>query len=954
MKKAARIVNLFLVFILLLLAVGISGQDLVSAQGEDGVEPLAVDQLPEPDLVFEGQYRTLFPILPDHPNDQFAPGAVPDVSGAPGYLSYVQAVNDTIQIYEKDGTDLLAFPTTIGDFWDTYAPLTGTDCDVIENHIGQPNVLFDWGSGRFILADVAYDPANIDVGPYFICVLTWEEDSAPLNDPLPVPATTYSFAIQTNTGIPHYFPDGPKMGVWQDGVYLATDMIDIENNGQVRTPRGAKVWALNKTDLMSDVHPLRFFDHYLSEQMGFHFLVPSNYNGFPPASSTPNYYAAIHPGKFYLWKFEVDWNSVTSSFGNSLNPSYTINTDTAGIWATGSIIPQRFDPTNGAGSSERVDAHGERLGSPLQYSGVDGDALWVTHPVESNSGVGLRWYEIRFDQGTGEPHFYQQGTYAPDEDYRWNGSLAVDGAGNMALGYNVSTAKTDPATTFFPEIRYTGRLKTDQVGTLYPNEMDFQMGLFPDYSGSQYDDDFIYDGPWGRQSHMSIDPLDDCVFWYTNMYYDDQSAGAEWRTAIGWFSFTHCGAGQTKRVSLSNEDVEGNKASGLDIELYSTAISDTGRYVVFSSEATNLVSGDTNGHRDVFLRDRDTDEDGLYDEPGEVKTTRISMAYDGVGQANGDSWEVSISGEWDYDLNEDGEISENEEDIDGRFIAFSSDANNLVDPGLYPDTNTARDVFVYDRFENDVEERIILASAKDGTEMDEGNGASDQPFINRSGEFVVFRSKATDMILPDPDTNGPVTDIFLRVIDQELPLDPYHTEIISVNTAGVQGDYPSMWPTISDDGTRVAFASGNGFGPGNINGDVLDVFVRIRDIPETRRITSQLGAALFKSSQPYISGDGMFIAYQSNNDAFPWLAGPPRYYQIYVDEVDAPGAPVPVSVNFFGDRGIGNSYMPAICPWPLHCLRYGCQQPGRPPARHEQRAGYLPPRSYEICRHWLD
>ncbi len=906
MKKNEFVSNLFIVFVLILTAAGLSGQNPVSAQADDDVELQVADVLPEPVRVFEGLERTLgLPPPPGmHPNDPLAPGAVPDVSGAPGYLSYVQAVNDTIEIYQKNGIVQWGFGT-INNFWLAFNPPlnTGTACDGA-NHIGQPNVLFDWGSGRFILADIAFLPANIDTGPYFICVITWEEGTP---TPTPVPGTVYSYAIQTNTGIPHYYPDAPKMGVWQDGVYLATDMVDIQNNGLVRTPRGVKVWALNKTDLMSGASPLRFRSHYLSEQMGFHHLVPSNYNGLPPAADKSNYFAAIQPGKFHLWEFDIDWNSVTSTFGdklNPLNPSYSINTDTDSIWATGSIVPQRVDPTNPNASSERVDVHGERLGSPLQYSGVDGDSLWVTHPVESNSATGLRWYEIRFDEED-KPFFYQNGTYAPDDDYRWNGSLAVDGAGNMALGYNVSTDKTDPTETFFPEIRYTGRLKTDQSGTLDQDEMLLKKGLFPAYSGSQYDLDFIDDGPWGQQSHMSVDPLDDCVFWYTNMYYNAASLGARWRTAIGWFSFPQCGAGRTKRISLSTQDVEGDKASGLDLELYSTAISDTGRYVVFSSEATNLVGDDTNpGHRDVFLRDRDTDEDGLYDEPDEVKTTRISMGYDGTSQANGDSWEVSISGIWDYDLNGDGQLSPNEKDIDGRFIAFSSDADNLVDPGIFPDTNTARDVFVYDR----LEKTIIRASVKDGTEKEVGNGASDQPFLNKSGEIVVFRSTATDLILPTVDTNGPITDIFLRELVTLTT--PDHTEIVSVDAGGLQGLGDSVTPTISDDGNLVAFASRNAFGSADPNAPALDVFVRNRLASTTIAMTSVTGNA--RSSQPYISGDGIFVAYQSRNSVAPWVAGPPVYDQIYVAPVLTPAAPVLVSVNFFGAPAVGNSYMPSI------------------------------------------
>ena len=912
MKKSTLFTNLFIVLVLILTAFGISGQNPVQAQGEDDVDLLATDAMPEPVVVFEGLDRQFFPppIPGLDPNDQYAEGSVPDVTGAPGYLSYVQAVNNWIGIFYKDGTNPGLFNGPIGAFWGAFSPApTFTPCDG-PNHIGQPNVLFDWASGRFVLADVAYAPGDLDTGPYFICVITWEEDSPA---PDPNPTNVYSYAIQTTTGTPHYYPYGPKMGVWQNGVYLASDMVDVENDGLVLSPRGVKVWALNKADLMNGGSPLRFMQHYLSEQMGYHHLVPSNYNGLPPAADRPNYFAAIQPGKFYLWKFDVDWNSTTSSFGNNLNPSFSINTDTDPIWATGSIVPQLLD-TNPAATSEKVDVHGERLGSPLQYSGVDGDALWVTHPVLSNSGTGMRWYELRFDQGTGEPYFYQQGTYAPDDDYRWNGSLAVDGAGNMALGYNVSTSDTNPATTFFPEIRYTGRLKTDQTSTLAQGERLLQRNNAISYTGSQYDDDSIDDGPWGRQSHMSVDPLDDCVFWYTNMYYDDQSAGEIWRTAVGWFGFPECGAGQTKRISISSEDLEGNEASGLDLEMYSTAISDTGRYVAFSSEATNLdssvgkslnqVCNDTNGHRDVFLRDRDTDGDGLYDEPGEVETTRISMgyAYDGTCpdpnlpnvQANGDSWEVSISGLWDYGSGE----------IDGRFIAFSSDADNLVEPGSYPDTNTARDVFVYDR----LDKTIIRASVKDGTEMELGNGASDQPHLNKSGEIVVFRSTSTDL-LPVADSNLTTADIFLREL-VTLTI-PYYTEIISVDAAGFQGPLESVQPTISDDGSHVAFASRNDFGLPDANGTGWDVFVRDRLTPVVISMTSFGGNR--QSSQPYISGDGKYVAYQSRNFVPPWVAGPPVYDQVYAAEVlDPPNTVQLVSVNFFGGPGLGNSYMPSI------------------------------------------
>jgi len=783
MKKSMIITNVFIVLVLILTAIGLSGQGPVQAQSGDDADLLAADaSMPPPTDVFYGLFRNLYPGDPNQYNDRWAQGSVPDVSGAPGTYWYVQAVNDDIAVYQKDGTQVYA--NKLNGFWSDFG-YTGTLCDQSAFR-GQPNVLFDEGSGRFVIADVAYD--DIDDGPYYICIITSDEEGIALS----------SYALDTDTGINNYYPDAVKMGIWQDSYYFAANMVDIDNNGLVRTPKGVKVWALKAADMTTckdlnfdTICEFDFMSHFLSEAaFDYEYLVPSTYSGLAPAADTPNYFASIKQGKFYIWEFDVDWNSFISSFGNSYNPNYTINTDTASIWATGSIVPQ-WDV------SEKVAVHGERLGSPLQYRIVDGvPALWVTHAVEANPGpgTGQRWYEIRFDEQD-KPLFFQQGTHTPDNDYRWNGSLAVDGEGNMALGYNVSTDETNPALAFYPEIRYAGRLRTDLNGTLPRTEVLFEEGGIPVYNGSQYDTDGVPDGPWGRQSHMSVDPLDDCIFWYTNMYYDVDSNGTDWRTVIGWFSFPQCGAGQNKRISLSTQDAQGNGTSGLDFEMYSVGISASGRYVAFSSEASTLVSGDNAGHRDVFLRDRDYDQDGIYDEPGEVLTTRISTGWDG-SEANADSWEVSISGFGLYDLNGNGNLAD-ETEIDGRYIAFSSDADNLVQPGGYPDSNHARDVFVYDRITGDT----IRVSVRDLTEKSLGNNTSDQPHISKTGEYVVFRSKATNLILPTPDLNNAVADIYLR----DLGMD--RTYLVSIDDVGDQQLLESAYPTISDDGQFVAYQS---------------------------------------------------------------------------------------------------------------------------------------------------
>ena len=148
-------------------------------------------------------------------------------------------------------------------------------------------------------------------------------------------------------------------------------------------------------------------------------------------------------------------------------------------------------------------------------------SLWATHTVNAGSGIaGVRWYEIRDPNGT--PSLYQQGTYSPDTNHRWMANLGTDRLGDMAVGYSVSSS------SMFPAIRYAGRLVGDALGILGQGEATLYAG-----TGSQT----TYNR-WGDYSEMSIDPEDDCTFWYTNEYY--AATGTAWQTRIGGFKYTQC------------------------------------------------------------------------------------------------------------------------------------------------------------------------------------------------------------------------------------------------------------------------------------------------------------------------------------------------------------------------------------------------------------------------------
>src|SRR5205809_5350390 len=220
-------------------------------------------------------------------------------------------------------------------------------------------------------------------------------------------------------------------------------------------------------------------------------------------------------------------------------------------------------------------------------------------------------------------------------------------------------------------------------------------------------------------------------------------------------------AGTTERVSVASDGAEGNGSSGLLSFAFPPALSADGRFVAFVSFATNLVAGDTNGATDVFVHDRQTDT-----------TERVSVASGGT-QSNDASLGSALS-------------------ADGRFVAFQSDATNLV----AGDTNGATDVFVYDR-QTGMTERVSVASG--GTQA---NNASSYPVLSADGRFVAFDSAATDLVAGD--TNG-ASDVFVH--DRQTGT----TERVSVASGGAQGNGNSggsfAVPAPSAAGRFVAFQS---------------------------------------------------------------------------------------------------------------------------------------------------
>lgn len=270
-------------------------------------------------------------------------------------------------------------------------------------------------------------------------------------------------------------------------------------------------------------------------------------------------------------------------------------------------------------------------------------------------------------------------------------------------------------------------------------------------------------------------------------------------------------------TELVSKDSSGNQGNSFS---QSCAISNDGRFVVFSSAASNLVPNDTNNMMDIFVRDRQAGT-----------TVRVSVDSNGVeGNANSGF------------LNQDMSISGN-----NRFVAFSSQATNLV-PG---DTNGLNDVFVHD-MQTGATTRVSIAS--NGAEA---NGISSYNSLSYDGRFVAFQSAATNLV--PGDTNAR-TDIFVH--DRTL----LFTIRASLSSTGVQGNADSSYPTISTDGRWVAFGSvSTNLVPND--GPQPGIFVRDRQTGLTTvESWNMFGAPSNGISQhPAISTDGRYVGFESQS-----------------------------------------------------------------------------------------
>jgi hypothetical protein len=456
-----------------------------------------------------------------------------DPNGAIGTKQYMEWTNVAFQAYDK---------VTHAPVWINPQPgISPFKNNKMSNCIsvgGDGIINFDRLASRWIIG-VRSAPTS---DTYYYCVAISNTDDL-------ASATlawyTYEFPLNPVLGVNKhgatYFPDWPKLGTWADAYYLSVDLND-PNNGYLQI--GVVVCALDRANMLIGATPNQmqcFSDPTPIPQKSKlyfkHSLIPADIEGMTaPPSGRDEFLVSIQnppadghtttSNSINLWDFHVDWtNPANSTFTHSTLqvPTYTPGCYRVRLIANTFCVPESTSKVTGV----KIDSVGDRLMPRLAYRNFGTyESFLVSHTIQTgttNAQTGVRWYELR---GSAMPAIYQSGTVNPNKTlFRFMPSIAQDSAGNAAVGYSVSSASTHPG------IRASW---WNLAGNPNPKELILFKG-----GGDEEDSN-----RWGDYSSMTVDPVDDCTFWYVNEYFAENEVGKPviWDTRISNFKVSTCKA----------------------------------------------------------------------------------------------------------------------------------------------------------------------------------------------------------------------------------------------------------------------------------------------------------------------------------------------------------------------------------------------------------------------------
>lgn len=445
-------------------------------------------------------------------------GAPPDTTIAVGPNHVVAWVNSMFAMMDKSGNVLsLANGNTlfVG---------TGNLCETTNR--GDPILQYDRQARRWILSQFAFNVngAGSPIAPYLQCIAVSTSDN-PLG-------TYHRYAIQFSSQTTNNFNDYGKLGIFNDAYYTAYNVFGGSPAG---SNTGVALCASDRTKMLAGdptattlCAPVTFYGGGAS-------FLPADVDGTtaPTTTAQGNIFMRLSTAPaLRMVKLKPDFAAGT----------VTLNDGFGG--ATGSFVNMPLAATvracNGgggtcvpqAGTTTKLDTLGDRLMYRLAYRNRGGvDSLVVSHAVDPDGAgsraAAVRWYEIR-SPFSATPTMYQNATYNPDGNDRWMSSIAMDKAGNMMMGYSVSSAAMKPA------VRVTGRLRSD-----IRNQMRAEQSLIEGTGAQTVRSSGTALTRWGDYTTMQVDPADDCTFWFIGQYLAADGV-FNWRTRVGSYRFANC------------------------------------------------------------------------------------------------------------------------------------------------------------------------------------------------------------------------------------------------------------------------------------------------------------------------------------------------------------------------------------------------------------------------------
>ncbi len=476
-------------------------------QRPNAVTPRA---LPTPSVSFEGMSSADTVAL----GQGYLP---PDTNGAVGPTQYVQTVNVTFRVWDKAGNPLTN-TATMGSLFATL----GTPC--ANTNDGDPVVFYDQLADRWIISEFCISVANPNMHEIIAVSKTGDATGA---------YYLYDFMMPNSD-----FNDYPHFGLWGDAYYMT------DNQFQGNTYLNVGVFAFDRAKMLAGDPTASFvyFDTHVLFPPGTGIngngtggMLPASVDGFvapPVGAPCPFVYFQANefedPGdQLRIFDFHTDFTTpANSTFTERVgSPLPVAAFDPVTVPDARNAIPQPPPAT----SSTYLDAIQDRIMFRLAYRNFgSSEALVLNHTVNAATNpayrAAVRWYELTRATPSSAFTVAEQQTFdgtAANTDNRWMGSIAMNFQGDIALGYSVSS------TSVFPSIRYAAKLGTDPAGSgLAQGEQTIVAG-----GGSQTSNS----SRWGDYSDMTVDPSDDCTFWYTQEYYSATSGGS-WRTRIAKFT----------------------------------------------------------------------------------------------------------------------------------------------------------------------------------------------------------------------------------------------------------------------------------------------------------------------------------------------------------------------------------------------------------------------------------